>query len=203
MMCGSRTELASFCSRGRAVGDRMRESETFDAFYARTVSGVTSQLHALAAGDPQADHAIREAYARAYQQWFEVSGYRDPETWVLDAAKDAFARRQAQAEIAGPPVAKPDSGTWPGMYRERRQPPSDPDATVAPAVAGPGGAGSAGAAAAGPAGAGLGEGYAATAQAGPAPAVRPYQRDPYQSPESYADPFPADPGGRYGAARSG
>ena len=115
----------------------MRESETFDAFYARTVSSVTSQLHALAAGDPQADHAIREAYARAYQQWFEVSGYRDPETWVLDAAKDAFARRQAQAEIAGPPVAKPDSGTWPGMYRERRQPPPDPEATVAPAVAGP------------------------------------------------------------------
>jgi hypothetical protein len=180
----------------------MRESETFDAFYARTVSSVTSQLHALAAGDPQADHAIREAYARAYQQWFEVSGYRDPETWVLDAAKDAFARRQAQAEIAGPPVAKPDSGTWPGMYRERRQPPSDPDATVAPAVAGPAGAGSAGPAAAGPAGAGLGQGYAATAQAGPDPAVRPYQRDPYQSPESYADPFPADPGGGYGAAGS-
>ncbi len=115
----------------------MRESETFDAFYARTVSSVTSQLHALAAGDPQADHAIREAYARAYQQWFEVSGYRDPETWVLEAAKDAFARRQAQAEIAGPPVAKPDSGTWPGMYRERRPPP-DPEATVAPAVARPG-----------------------------------------------------------------
>ena len=182
----------------------MRESETFDAFYARTVSSVTSQLHALAAGDPQADHAIREAYARAYQQWFEVSGYRDPETWVLEAAKDAFARRQAQAEIAGPPVAKPDSGTWPGMYRERRPPP-DPEATVAPAVAGPAAAGPAapaagGPAGAGPAGAGLGQGYAATAQAGVAPAAVPYQRDSYQSPASYADPFPADPGGGYGTA---
>ncbi len=186
----------------------MRESETFDAFYARTVSSVTSQLHALAAGDPQADHAIREAYARAYQQWFEVSGYRDPETWVLDAAKDAFARRQAQADIAGPPVAQPDSGTWPGMYRERRQPPPDPEATVAPAVAGPAAAGSPGSAgptaqaAAGPAAAGLGQGYAATAQAGAAPAASPYQRDAYRPPASYADPFPADPGGGYGAVGS-
>jgi hypothetical protein len=167
----------------------MRESETFDAFYARTVSSVTSQMHALAAGDPQADHAIREAYARAYQQWFEVSGYRDPDGWVLEAAKDAFARRQAQAEIAGPPAARPDSGTWPGMYRERRPAPPDPDATVAPGVASPAGAG---AATAGSAGAGVGQGYAPTAQAG-------YQRDPHPDPAAYADPFSAGPGGGYGA----
>ncbi len=94
----------------------MRQPETFDAFYARTVSSVTSQMHALAAGDPQADHAIREAYARAYQQWYEVSGYRDPAGWVLDAAKEAFERRRAQP--AGPPPPS-DSGTWPGMYRPR------------------------------------------------------------------------------------
>ncbi len=94
----------------------MREPETFDAFYARTVSGVTSQMHVLAGGDPQADHAIREAYAQAYQQWYEVSGYRDPERWVLDAAKEAFDRRRAQPTAV--PQA-PDSGTWPGMYRPR------------------------------------------------------------------------------------
>ncbi len=94
----------------------MREPETFDAFYARTVSSVTSQMHALAGGDPQADHAIREAYARAYQQWYEVSGYRDPEAWVLDAAREAFERRRSQP--AGEPQV-PDSGTWPGMYRPR------------------------------------------------------------------------------------
>jgi hypothetical protein len=179
----------------------MRVPETFDAFYARTVSTVTSQMHALAAGDPQADHAIREAYARAYQQWFEVSGYRDPETWVLDAAKDALARRQAQAETAEPAAARPDSGTWPGMYRERRQPPADPDATVAPGVASPAEAGSA----ARPAGAQLGQGHAATAQAGgpwpadPAPAASAYAGDNDQAPGSYADPFPADPGGPYAA----
>jgi TolB protein len=121
----------------------MRESESFDAFYARTVADVTSRMHALADGDPQADHAIREAYARAYQQWFEVSGFRDAEGWVLDAAKDAFERRRAQAGLAPAPAAAVDSGTWPNMYREphvpRQAPPAedslaDPDATMAPPV---------------------------------------------------------------------
>lgn len=108
----------------------MREPETFDAFYARTVSSVTSQMHALAGGDPQADHAIREAYAQAYQQWYEVSGYRDPEGWVLDTANEAFERRREQPTAA--PLAS-DSGTWPGMYRPRTgtgSPAGDANATV-------------------------------------------------------------------------
>jgi hypothetical protein len=108
----------------------MREPETFDAFYARTVSSVTSQMHALAGGDPQADHAIREAYARAYQQWYEVSGYRDPESWVLDIAREALERRRSQEPGAPKP---PESGTWPGIYRPRAgaaSRPVDPEATV-------------------------------------------------------------------------
>jgi hypothetical protein len=123
----------------------MRESESFDAFYARTVADVTNRMHALADGDPQADHAIREAYARAYQQWFEVSGFRDAEAWVLDAAKDAFERRRAQAGLTPAPAPARDSGTWPNMYREphvpRQAPPADPiadpDATVAPLASQP------------------------------------------------------------------
>jgi hypothetical protein len=119
----------------------MREPESFDAFYARSVANVTSRMHELAGGDPQADHAIREAYARAYQQWFEVSGFRDTEGWVLDAAKDALARRQAQTGGAPPASFQPpDNGTWPGMYREAgpRAVPADPEATVAPGAVRPG-----------------------------------------------------------------
>jgi len=99
----------------------MPETESFDAFYARTVWNVTSQMHALAGQDSAADHAIREAYARAYQQWYEVSGYRDPEGWVLSVARDGYQRRRpdgpitARAPSAGP--ADDDSGTWPGIYR--------------------------------------------------------------------------------------
>jgi hypothetical protein len=115
----------------------MRETETFDAFYARTVSSVTSQMHALADGDVQADHAIREAYARAYQQWYEVSGYRDAEGWVLEVAKEAFQRRQAQAAPAVPPPR--DSGSWPGFFRQRQPTPAGPvSADPAATLAGPG-----------------------------------------------------------------
>ena len=92
--------------------------ESFDAFYARTVGNVTSQMHALAGGDSAADHAIREAYARAYQQWYEIAGFRDSEEWVLNAARDAYQRRRPEA---GPVVREQSSGrdslSWPGLYR--------------------------------------------------------------------------------------
>jgi predicted RNA polymerase sigma factor len=88
------------------------ESETFDAFYARTVWSVTSQIHELAGNDGAADHAIREAYAKAYQQWYQVSGYSDAEGWVLATARDAFERRRAAAAATGQPASSPvpDSG---------------------------------------------------------------------------------------------
>ena len=76
MMCGSGRNWQASALGAEQWESEVRVPETFDAFYARTVSTVTSQMHALAVGDPQADDAIREAYARAYQQWFEVSGDR-------------------------------------------------------------------------------------------------------------------------------
>jgi hypothetical protein len=121
----------------------MPESETFDAFYARTVGRITSQMHELTGNDALADHAIREAYAKAYQQWYEVSGYRDSEQWVRSTAQDAYERRSAEAGVDRHAAAAPaaDSGTWPGIYRPRAnagdpaaglgQPAADPDATMA------------------------------------------------------------------------
>jgi hypothetical protein len=122
----------------------MPESETFDAFYARTVGHITSQMHELTGNDALADHAIREAYAKAYQQWYEVSGYRDREEWVLSTAREAYERRRAEAGFDRHDAAAQaaDSGTWPGIYRPRSnagdraaadqgQPAVDPDATMA------------------------------------------------------------------------
>src|SRR5258708_5612346 len=112
-------------------------SETFDAFYARTAWNVTSQMHSMTGQDSEADHAVREAYARAYQQWYEVSGYRDPEAWVLKVAEEAFERRSAQAAAAGLELGageKADSGTWPGIYRPRSTPKQGP-ADQSPAAA--------------------------------------------------------------------
>ena len=121
----------------------MPDSETFDAFYARTVWNVTGQMHELAGDNSMADHAIREAYAKAYQQWYQVSGYRDTEGWVLATAKDAYERRRAESAGAGRPAAEAgDSGTWPGFFRPGAQPGrhggphdqrlADPDGTLAP-----------------------------------------------------------------------
>jgi TolB protein len=115
----------------------MPASESFDAFYARTAWNVTSQMHALAGDDSVADHAIREAYARAYQQWYEVSAYPDTEAWVLGVAKDAYQRRLTESgALRGPsPAPGHDPLTWPGMFRPARpkaEPLADPDATLAP-----------------------------------------------------------------------
>jgi hypothetical protein len=122
----------------------MPESETFDAFYARTVGRITSQMHELTGNDALADHAIREAYAKAYQQWYEVSGYRDSEEWVLSTAQDAYERRRTETGFDRHAAAAPaaDSGTWPGIYRPRANAgdaaaadlglsAADPDATMA------------------------------------------------------------------------
>ena len=120
----------------------MSQSESFDAFYARTSWNVTNQVHTLTGEDPLADHAIREAYAKAYQQWYEVSTYPDPEAWVLDVANDAYQRRLAEAAaLSNPsPAAGHDPLSWPGMFRSARptaQPVPDPDATLDPRLAGP------------------------------------------------------------------
>ncbi len=114
----------------------MPDSESFDAFYARTVWNVTSQMHALAGGDGVADHAIREAYARAYQQWYEISGFRDSEAWVLNVAKTAYERRLQEAAPGtweATPAPGHDPLTSPGMFRPRpaqAQPTADPEATM-------------------------------------------------------------------------
>jgi hypothetical protein len=118
----------------------MSQSESFDAFYARTAWNVTSQMHALAGADPLADHAIREAYAQAYQQWYEVSTSPDSEAWVLGVAKDAYERRQAEAAAVSNPggAAGHDPLSWPGMWRPARPAPApaaDPDATLDPRLA--------------------------------------------------------------------
>jgi len=99
------------------------DPRSFDSFYAASVHRVTTQMHDQTGNDPQSDHAVREAYAKAYQQWYEVSGCADPEAWVLGVAEDAYQRRKAQAaaqcDLNQP--AGSDPSTWPGVYRPRPQ----------------------------------------------------------------------------------
>lgn len=132
----------------------MPDSESFDAFYARTVGTVTGQMHALAGDDSAADHAIREAYARAYQQWYEIAGYPDTEGWVLAVAREAYQRRRpmAAAPVRDPTRPGHDPLSMPGMFRPARgEVAGTGDTTLAPpgassaagAADSPGGAGGA------------------------------------------------------------
>jgi hypothetical protein len=115
----------------------MPDSESLEAFYARTVGNVTSQMHALAGDDSAADHAIREAYARAYQQWYEIGSYPDTEGWVLAVAREAYQRRRpmAAADPARDP-ARPghDPLSMPGLFRPapRSRSAGTGETTVAP-----------------------------------------------------------------------
>jgi hypothetical protein len=192
----------------------MPESESFDAFYARTVWNVTSQMHALADEDGLADHAIREAYARAYQQWYEVSGSGDSEAWVLDVAKNAYDRRRAEAggSRGSGRASGHDPLTWPGMFRPAAPATSDPESTLAPHPAAPaapaasglglGSAGTAGPGTAGPGPGGPGMGGAATASAGMAGAVA---AGPPADAQTVGRPMQADlpPGSLFGSPASG
>ena len=64
----------------------MRDQAGFDEFYAASVRRVTSQVHAMTGSRAEAEDAVQEAYARAWQRWATVSGYADPEGWVRTVA---------------------------------------------------------------------------------------------------------------------
>ncbi|HUJ06331.1 MAG TPA: SigE family RNA polymerase sigma factor [Streptosporangiaceae bacterium] len=97
----------------------MRDATDFDAFYAASVRRVTSQLYAMTGDRAEAEDAVQEAYARAWQHWGRVSGYADPESWVRTVAwrisvsswRKAVNRLSAQRRhgpAADPPELGPD-----------------------------------------------------------------------------------------------
>lgn len=176
----------------------MPTPESFDAFYARTVQTVTGEMHARAGNVSEADHAIREAYARAYQQWYQIAGYRDPEGWVLGVATEAYERRLANLGEAGlgqaPDQASPgtNQSTWPGIYRPR--PPAE-EVAGPPAIAPPPVQNGASAAAASPAAAS--PVTASPVAASPASAGPP--RRPVTAGAVLGGPGPSSPDAAWGA----
>jgi Sigma-70 region 2 len=65
---------------------RVRDAKDFDEFYAASVRWLTSQLYAMTGDRAEAEDAVQEAFARAWQRWGRVSGYADPEAWVRTVA---------------------------------------------------------------------------------------------------------------------
>jgi RNA polymerase sigma-70 factor (sigma-E family) len=63
------------------------ETDGFDAFYRATRQRLFECVYALTGDAAEAQDAVQEAYARAWQRWSTVSGYADAEAWVRTVAR--------------------------------------------------------------------------------------------------------------------
>jgi len=95
----------------------MRDSSEFDAFYAATGRRLVAQVYAMTGDRAEAEDAVAEAYARAWQRWGTVAHCHDPAAWVRTVAfriavsswRRAVNRRSAHARL-GRPVPAPEPG---------------------------------------------------------------------------------------------
>jgi RNA polymerase sigma-70 factor, ECF subfamily len=58
----------------------------FDEFYAASFRRLVGQLYAMTGNLPEAEDAVQEAYARAWQRWDKVREYGAPEAWIRTVA---------------------------------------------------------------------------------------------------------------------
>ncbi|WP_203688408.1 SigE family RNA polymerase sigma factor [Catellatospora coxensis] len=64
----------------------MSDVDEFDAFYAATSWRVLGQLWTMTGSRAEAEDAVAEAYARAWQRWRQVRDCDSPEAWVRRTA---------------------------------------------------------------------------------------------------------------------
>ncbi|MGC5031369.1 sigma-70 family RNA polymerase sigma factor [Micromonospora sp. DT229] len=64
----------------------MRDAAEFDAFYSGSVQRVLGQLYAMIGDRAEAEDAVAEAYARAWDRWVSVRECDSPEAWVRRVA---------------------------------------------------------------------------------------------------------------------
>ncbi|MFF3856099.1 sigma-70 family RNA polymerase sigma factor [Micromonospora sp. NPDC002575] len=64
----------------------MRDAAEFDAFYSASAHRLLGQLYAMIGNRAEAEDAVAEAYARAWDRWAVVRGCDSPEAWVRRVA---------------------------------------------------------------------------------------------------------------------
>jgi RNA polymerase sigma-70 factor (ECF subfamily) len=91
------------------------QERDFDEFYLGSVRRITAQLVAMLGDSGEAEDAVQEAYARAWQRWDSVSRMDDPAAWVRVVAyriKVSSWRSAVRRTVAhrrhGPPADIPD-----------------------------------------------------------------------------------------------
>jgi RNA polymerase sigma-70 factor (ECF subfamily) len=91
---------------GERDEDRVRDVESFDAFYAGTSRRLLHQMYAMTSNLAEAQDLVQEAYARAWQRWSSVASYDDPEAWVRTVAWRLAASRWRKAKNAVTALAR-------------------------------------------------------------------------------------------------
>jgi RNA polymerase sigma-70 factor (ECF subfamily) len=91
------------------------DADSFDSFYRATRQRLYDCLYALTGDGAEAQDAVHEAYARAWQRWGTVGTYDDPEAWVRTVARRITIsrwrrtrNRLAAHRRAGPPAPVPE-----------------------------------------------------------------------------------------------
>lgn len=101
--------------KGGAVSDEA----DFDEFFGASFRRVVGQIYAMTGNLAEAEDAVAEAYARAWQRWDLLRGYTDPEAWIRTVAyrlavsswRKAVNRRAAHRRAAAGadlPAMSPD-----------------------------------------------------------------------------------------------
>ncbi|WP_432039400.1 SigE family RNA polymerase sigma factor [Streptomyces cucumeris] len=87
----------------------------FDQFYAATAKRLVSAVYATTGDLAEAEDAVQEAYARAWQRWDRLTAEGDPTPWVrtvalrLAVSSWRRARNRMRAHFRhGPPTDLPD-----------------------------------------------------------------------------------------------
>ncbi|HEY8472904.1 MAG TPA: SigE family RNA polymerase sigma factor [Natronosporangium sp.] len=75
----------------------MPDEDSFDAFYRASRQRLFDCLYALTGDATEAQDAVHEAYARAWQRWSKVGEYGDPEAWVRTVARRIAVSRWRRA----------------------------------------------------------------------------------------------------------
>ncbi|KUJ65118.1 RNA polymerase subunit sigma-24 [Streptomyces albus subsp. albus] len=93
----------------------MSASSEFDQFYAATARRLVAAVYAATGDLAEAEDAVQEAYARAWQRWNKISREGDPTPWVrtvaLRLAVSSWRRtrnRLRAHQRHGPPIDLPD-----------------------------------------------------------------------------------------------